>query len=192
MSMIFRRKNPDGEFARAPAPLKMRREGKALWTQHPQQDVAVIGIEPPAGIDVPRLGTDVLLTAEELKEVEPGDLVRCVGFPHASIFEPSQAAFPIVRLGCIASYPLLPIDKQPTFLVDYNAFEGDSGGPVWFKKSEPAGAKGALRIVGLVHGQHFLNQRFDFVYESGEFRKQLGLGIVVHAEAIRETIALVP
>ncbi len=192
MSIFFRRKTADGEFARAPAPLKVRREGKPLWTQHPKQDVAVIGIEPPAGIDIPRLGTELLLTSDELKEVEPGDLVRCVGFPHASIFEPSPAAFPMVRLGCIASYPLLPVEKQPTFLVDYNAFEGDSGGPVWFKKNEPPGGKGVLRIVGLVHGQHFLNQRFDFVYESGEFRKQLGLGIVVHAEAIRETIALVP
>jgi hypothetical protein len=192
ISIIYRRKNGDGEFARAPAPLKVRREGKPLWTQHPKQDVAAIGIEPPPGIELPRLGTDLLLTADEIKEVEPGDIVRCVGFPHASIFEPSQAAFPMVRLGCIASYPLLPIEKQPTFLVDYNAFEGDSGGPVCLKKSEPAGGKGALRILGLVHGQHFLNQRFDFAYQSGEFRKQLGLGIVVHAEAIRETIAKVP
>jgi hypothetical protein len=192
MSINHRRKGDDGEFAQAPTPLRIRREGKPLWTQHPKQDVAVIGIEPPAGIDVPRLGADILLTVDELKDIEPGDLVRCVGFPHAPIFEPSPAAFPTVRLGCIASFPLLPIEKHPTFLVDYNAFEGDSGGPVWLRKGDPSGGKGALRIAGLVHGQHFLNQRFDFIYESGEFRKQLGLGIVVHAEAIRETIALVP
>jgi hypothetical protein len=192
MSVIFRRRNADGEFARAPAPLKVRREGKPLWMQHPKQDVAVIGIEPPEGVELPRLGADLLLTADELKEIEPGDLVRCAGFPHASIFEPSPAAFPTVRLGCIASAPLLPIDKFPTFLVDYNAFEGDSGGPVWLRKSDPAGGRGVFRIAGLIHGQHFFNQRFDFAYESGEFRKQLGLGIVVHAEAIRETMALVP
>jgi len=192
ISINYRRKMAEGEFAKSPVPLKVRREGKALWTQHPRQDVAVIAIEPPAGIELPHLGTDFLATAEDLKDAEPGDLVRYVGFPHASIFEPNQAAFPMVRVGCIASYPLLPIEKHPLFLVDYNAFEGDSGGSVWWKKSDPASGKGALKILGLVHGQHFFNQRFDFVYESGEFRKQLGLGIVVHAEAIIETIAKVP
>ena len=57
---------------------------------------------------------------------------------------------------------------------------------------EPSGGKGAFRIAGLVQGQHFFNQRFDFAYESGEFRKQHGLGIVIHAAFIRETIGIVP
>src|SRR5262249_37177244 len=105
MSIVYRRKGDDGEFAQSPAPLKIRREGKPLWTQPPKQDVAVIGVEPPAGIDMPRLGIDLLLTTEESKQVEPGNIVRCVGFPHAPIFEPSPAAFPITRLGCIASFP---------------------------------------------------------------------------------------
>jgi hypothetical protein len=33
---------------------------------------------------------------------------------------------------------------------------------------------------------------YEFAYQSGEFRKQLGLGIIVHARIIRETIGLLP
>ena len=47
-------------------------------------------------------------------------------------------------------------------------------------------------IIGLLAGQHFLNEKFDHVYESGTFRQRLGLGIVVHAAMIREAIELLP
>ncbi|HEX5446619.1 MAG TPA: trypsin-like serine protease [Pirellulales bacterium] len=190
MTVNYRRKTGEGEFSKAPAPLKIRSEGKPLWQRHAKQDVAAMAIEPPAGAELPRLTIDLLATADDLRGIEPGDLVRCVGFPHATVFEPNQASFPVVRLGCVASYPLLPVEKEPTFLVDYNTFEGDSGGPVYWKRGN--GDDASLKILGLVQGQHFFNQRFEFTYESGEFRKQLGLAIVTQAEAIRETIAQVP
>lgn len=190
MTVNFRRKVAEGEFAKAPAPLKIRSEGKPLWQRHAKQDVAAIVVEPPAGVEFPRLSVDLLATADDLSGIEPGDLVRCVGFPHATVFEPNQAAFPVVRLGCIASYPLLPLEKEPTFLVDYNTFEGDSGGPVYWKQE--GGDKASFKILGLVQGQHFFNQRFEFTYESGEFRKQLGLAIVTQAQAIRDTIGQLP
>lgn len=189
ISVNYRRKVAEGEFAKLPASLKIRSEGKPLWQRHAKQDVATIAIEPPADIELPRLTVDTLATADDVRGLEPGDLVRCVVFPHATVFEPSQAAFPVVRLGCIASYPLLPLEKEPTFLVDYNTFEGDSGGPVYWKRD---GDDAAIKILGLVQGQHFFNQRFEFTYESGEFRKQLGLAIVTQAQAIRETIEQLP
>lgn len=190
MTVNYRRKTGEGEFAKAPPSLKIRSEGKPLWQRHAKQDVAAMPIEPPAGVELPRLTADLLATADDLRGVEPGDLVRCVGFPHATVFEPNQASFPVVRLGCIASYPLLPLEKEPTFLVDYNTFEGDSGGPVYWKRE--TGESTSFKILGLVQGQHFFNQRFEFTYESGEFRKQLGLAIVTQAQAIRETMAQVP
>ncbi len=189
MTVNYRRKTGEDVFAKAPAPLRIRSEGKPLWQRHAKQDVAAMAIEPPAGVELPHLTADLLATADDLRGIEPGDLVRCVGFPHATVFEPNQASFPVVRLGCVASYPLLPVEKEPTFLVDYNTFEGDSGGPVYWKRGN---GDASLKILGLVQGQHFFNQRFEFTYESGEFRKQLGLAIVTQAEAIRETIAQVP
>ena len=71
------------------------------------------------------------------------------------------------------------------FLVDYNTFEGDSGGAV------VAEINGKSRIVGLVHGQHLLNERFESAYRQGLIRKRLGFAIVVSSPLILETINLV-
>ena len=82
----------------------------------------------------------------------------------------------------------MPVERYPTFLADYNTFEGDSGGPVCFEST--AEGESATKIVGLIHGQHFLDERYKTVYQSGLVRKRLGLAIVVNSRAILETIAL--
>ena len=33
--------------------------------------------------------------------------------------------------------------------------------------------KPTVKILGLIKGQHWINQRYDLIYESGEVRKQL-------------------
>lgn len=190
MSVLYRRREPDGSFVKAPAPVKVRMEKTPLWTKHATQDVAVLPIELPPGIDVPVLALDCLANDEDLQTGEPGDLVRCVSFPHGAVFEPNAAGFPVVRLGCIAGYPLVPVERQ-SLLVDYNTFEGDSGGLVYWEKPDSTG-KPVCKILGLIQGQHMFNQRYEFPYETGEFRKQLGLAIVVQAQAIRETIGQLP
>jgi hypothetical protein len=73
------------------------------------------------------------------------------------------------------------------FLVDYNSFEGDSGGLVYSE-----GFGNAAKIIGLVHAQHFLDERYKLVYQEGKIRKRLGLAIIVSSQAILETIAELP
>lgn len=188
----YRRADAGFEYARLDAPVPIRQAGQNLWARHPKQDVAVIAVQPPEGVAVPRLTVNHLVNADDLKRIEPGNLVRCVVFPHAAVFEPSPAGFPLVRLGCIASYPLLPLETHPTLLVDYNTFEGDSGAPVLCEVRDASGATSSVKIIGLVQGQHFLNQRYDLIYEQGEFRKQLGLAIAVQAAAVAEAISQLP
>lgn len=195
----FRRHEADAGFARMPLPLKVRNAGKPLWTKHPRFDVAAIEIAAPEGSELPRLTVDHLATADDVKAVEPGEIVNCVTYPHAPVFEPNQPGFPVIRMGCVASYSLSPVwlndgadEKQATFLVDYNSFEGDSGGPVVWRIKAPADGSPTIKILGLVQGQHLFKQRFEFPYESGEFRKPLGLGIVLNARSIRETIQQLP
>ncbi|HEY2249605.1 MAG TPA: hypothetical protein VGH74_01045, partial [Planctomycetaceae bacterium] len=193
----FRRKDTEGGFAKLPVPLKVRDGGKPLWAKHPQHDVAGIEIEMPQGVESPRLTLEQLATLDDIKAVEPGDMVNCVTYPHAPVFEPNQTGFPVVRMGCMAGYPSVSLAKEPTFLVDYNSFEGDSGGPVvWkntaLKTNDGAAGKPTIKILGLVQGQHLFKQRFELPYESGESRKSLGLGIVLNAQAIRETILQLP
>ena len=114
--------------------------------------------------------------------------MRCVGFPHAAQFQPSEAGFPVVRLGCIASYPMMPVTEHPTYLVDFNTFEGDSGGLVYWMGGSEDDRKTVVKVLGLTQGQHFLDEKYKVIYQSGHIRKRLGLGIVVHAQTIRETI----
>ncbi len=197
MTIGYRRKDADGGFVRVPTPLKVRASGKPLWTRHAQHDVATIAIEAPAGVETPRVSIEQLATIDDIKAIEPGEIVNCVTYPHAPVFEPNQPGFPVVRMGCMASYPLWSLPKEPTFLVDYNAFEGDSGGPVILKvpaakTSDGAATQSTIKILGLVQGQHLFKQRFDLPYESGESRKSLGLGIVLNAQAIRDTLLQLP
>ncbi len=185
LSILYRKQDDKGAWTKVPTPLKIRSGSDRRWKQHEKQDVAVMTITVPAEFDVPKISVDALASADDVAALDPGDLVRHVCYPHAAVFEPSQAAFPIVRLGCLASYPLKYSEQQPRFLVDANTFEGDSGSLVYWQS---AADTATFKILGVVHGQHFYNQRFEHTYESGEFRKQLGLAIVTHAAAVRETL----
>lgn len=190
----LRQKNKAGEYSKSSTEIAVRKEGTPLWTKHPKADIAVMPLVPPQGIEIPELPLDLLVTEQDWKsyQIEPGEIIRCVGFPHAAQFQSGEAAFPVVRLGCVAGYPLIPVAEHPMFLVDCSTFEGDSGGIVYWMKDGEHQAEPALKILGLVHGQHFLDERYKLVYQSGHIRKRLGLGIVVHAQAIRETIDELP
>ncbi|HUY91022.1 MAG TPA: hypothetical protein VMV10_19955 [Pirellulales bacterium] len=184
-------------FEKREVEIRIRREGKPLWAKHPEQDVAAIDVSLPAEIVLPCVPVSLLATDETLKQyqVQPGDLVRCLGFPHAAQFEANSAGFPVVRIGCLASFPILPTRRTKTFLVDVNAFEGDSGAAVYlddphrFVAGETE-AQSARLILGLVAGQILIDEKFANIYQSGLTRHRMGLGVVVHATAIRETIEL--
>ncbi len=185
--LVLRRQDSSGQWEAAPVDVAIRDGDKPLWKKHPKHDVAVLRFPSPQHT-VDSIPLAALANAQDWKAaaVEPGALVRCVGFPHAAQFKPSPAGFPLTRLGCVASYPLTPFEKHATFLVDYNTFEGDSGGPVYLQYSHDDHAQ--VKILGLVHGQHMLDERYELVYQQGLIRKRLGLAIVVNSQAILETI----
>lgn len=189
VSVYFRARDDKHAWIKVPTALEVRADDKPLWTQHPSADVAVIDIAVPENCTVPAVGVEMLATKEEFAARDPGDLVRTVCYPHAAVFEPSEAAFPIVRLGCIASYPDGLDARKDSFVVDCNTFEGDSGGLVYWKSdAEPP----AYKILGIVHGQHWVNLRLESSYETFELRKRLGLAIITHADTVRETLAKLP
>lgn len=185
-TLVLRQPAEGGDWKAAPWEFTIRDGDQPRWHKHPQQDVAVLRLE--AHEHLVSLPLEMLATAADWTDnpPEPGTLVRCVGYPHAAQFKPSAAGFPLTRLGCLASYPVTPFAKQPTFLVDYNSFEGDSGGPVYLEMTNHGQPQG--KIVGLVQGQHFLDERYKLVYQEGLTRKRLGIAIVVNSQAILETI----
>lgn len=197
VTVVFRKKTADGGHEKAPVKITVRQDGKALWKKHPTADVGILPITPPPEALVPSVSVDLLASDEDLERhgIHPGDPVRCVGFPHPNQFEPNEAGFGVVRSGCIAGYPLRPTSKTKTLLLDLNTFEGDSGAPVYLVDDHRVVAGktelGQVRLIlGLMVGQHFLDEEFKMIYQTGKFRHRMGFGIAVHASAIKETIAL--
>ncbi|QEH38282.1 hypothetical protein OJF2_68800 [Aquisphaera giovannonii] len=197
VTLFFHRRKADGTYEKAPAKVRVRQEGKVLWKKHPDLDVGVLPVVPPADAAPPAVPVDLLASDADLEkyEIHPGDPVRCVGFPHPNQFEPSEAGFGIVRAGCIAGFPLLPTRSTRTFLVDLNTFEGDSGAPVYLVDLQrPLQARPELArvrlILGLMVGQHFLDEEFKAIYQTSKFRHRMGFGIAVHATAIREAVEM--
>lgn len=193
-TIVFRIRQAEGEYKKEPVKLAIRKEGKPVWTKHPSEDVAVIGISPPENADVPRVSTSLLATDESLqmRRVHPGDNLALIGFPHRE--EGSEAGFALLRNGPIASFPLLPTAKTRTFYLSTNVFEGDSGGPVYLDRASNGGPGAGEEplIVGLAAGQRNFNEEAKGVYATMQFRYRLGLAIVVHASLIKETIDLLP
>lgn len=179
----FRVQTSDGGWRYDPEPLTIRADGKALWTKHPDRDVAAIVIKAPpefarAAIPLAWLGGDEAFTKYALG---PGDEMMALGFPRG--LAANQAGFPILRSGRVASWPLAPSAAFPTFLLDFSVFPGNSGGPVFM-------AQAARRRPGAAEAQEvqfiagMLTQQVEL---SGE---RLEIGIVTQARFILETIAM--
>ncbi len=179
----LRRKKADGTFESLEHRLRIRSKGAPLWTQPPGADVAVMYAQLPDEAHVVLLSRDLLVTDQMMMqyEVHPGDELLSLGFPFG--LAANDAGFPILRSGKIASYPLIPARKYPTFLYDFQVYEGNSGGPVYYTGLRTFGGRAAQPvnfIAGLV-SQHAVIDG-----------QRLQLAAVVPAQFIREAIDSLP
>lgn len=192
----LRKKVGDG-FERLPTRIAIRAGGKPLWVQHSTADVAAIRVGIPETADVVLASTDLLATDDTMRElaVGPGEELLVLGFPFG--FESSAAGFPILRSGRIASYPVLPSKDVKTFLMDFQVFNGNSGGPV-FLMSTARQAPGGIQlgpiagVLGVVSQEQEVKEHIASLSEVTERTHRLGLAVVVRAQFIRETINALP
>lgn len=181
VSVGLRHRDAKGEWTHMPVSVRIRdAAGAPAWTRHPTQDVAAI--ELPAGLEVHAVPVAELPGERALETlgVQPGDEMMVLGFPGG--VAANTAGFPILRSGRVASYPLSPADRYPTYLVDLTVFDGNSGGPVYMVAAQPGAQPGAplraVTVTGLLTQQ--LKLRGD----------RLDIGNVTQADFITETIAL--
>jgi hypothetical protein len=120
-------------------------------------------------------------------QIQTGDEMMALGFPRG--LSSNGAGFPILRSGRVASYPLAPAKIFPTFLLDFSVFPGNSGGPVFVSRAltkdgpvEVDAVDGGGEDDGFIAG--LLTQQVELNKE------RLEIGIVTHAQYVRETIAL--
>src|SRR5579863_3422083 len=148
----FRVENADGSWRYDPEPLTIREGTKELWIHHPDRDIAIIAIEAPpafakAAIPKTWLADDSTFTKVN---VGPGDQMLALGFPEG--LSANAAGFPILRSGRVASFPLSPAAAFPTFLLDFNVFPGNSGGPVYVDSGLEHGQSDASQPEGFIAG----------------------------------------
>ena len=179
----LRRKKADGTYESMEHRLPIRSKGAPLWSQPQGTDVAVMYVPLPNEAHVVLLSKDLLATDQMViqYEVHPGDELLSLGFPFG--LAANDAGFPILRSGKIASYPLVPARKYPTFLYDFQVYEGNSGGPVYYTGSRAFGGKSA-QLVNFIAGLVSQHAAID--------GQRLQLAAVVPAQFIREAIDSLP
>lgn len=191
------RKKTEDTYQRIEHTVRIRENGKNLWTKHPEADVAVMYVSLPKDADIALLPIAFLATDENLRtyEIRPGDQLFALGFPLGQ--EANEAGFPILRTGTIASYPILPTRKTKHFLFDFEVYKGNSGGPVFliaqnrfYKGSTHIGI--VRMILGLVLKERAILEYRKSIYETERKTHPLKIAVVVHATFIREAIEKLP
>ena len=177
--------------------MSIRANKKPLWIRHPDVDVAAMRVALPEDADIRLVSTMLLATDETLKEfqVHPGDQVMVLGFPYG--MEANEAGFPILRSARIASYPLIPTAKTKTFLLDFEVFPGNSGGPVLFyAENRVYGGSthiGSVQfIVGVVSQEKGITEKMESLTETIIRKHKLAIAIVVHAAFVGNLLKMLP
>ena len=180
--LVLRVRGTNDTYSRKDYPLKVKLNNKPAWYQNPKEDIAVLRL--PADLKQPFPSLPFACLADE-KTLKKLDLHICSDvsiFGYPTRFEANDAGFPIGRHGCIASHPLTPVAKNKFFLVDFNTFEGDSGGPVFvINHGQPV-------ILGMVLAQFRHDERIKTLDEERIIHTPLGISKVVHAVLIREAV----
>ena len=208
-TIYIRKKISEGKYEKIRHDIQIRDGNNPLWVSHPKVDVAAIKVSLPSFVsalsgEMPLLSTELLANDEIIKkfEIHPGDELLCLGYPLGA--EANPAGFPILRSGRIASYPLTPAEDINSFLFDFEVFEGNSGGPVYFvDNGRSYGGSIHLSeriqfIAGIVSEQRIVFQQSIAVEKSRDKtsvrtdieRKDLKIAVIVPAHFIKETLNL--
>lgn len=182
--IILRRKEEDSQYSRQPLTIEIRKNGKPLWTRHPDVDIISVFLDLPEGVlfnPIPfEMVADEVRVTDRTIRAGKETWIPC----YPAKLEANDAGWPVLRHGSIASHPLAPVKSVRTLLVDYKNFGGDSGAPVaMIVNNRPL-------VIGIVSGMHRQTDRSNLPFEERTMHTPMGLSIVTQAAYLRETIEL--
>ncbi|RYD82800.1 MAG: hypothetical protein EOP84_08890, partial [Verrucomicrobiaceae bacterium] len=184
--VVLRKQMEDGSYTRHDYTIPIRQESKPLWVRHEKHDIAVMRLADTPPVAVPALSASWIADEAKLKTAGVHICSPLFIFTYPERFEANAAGFPVARKGIFASHPLLPVKTHPTFLADFSAFSGDSGGPTFIE-----GADGHPLLVGIVLAQYRHDERVTSANEERTIHHPLGLGTILHAEYVLDTLEAV-
>jgi V8-like Glu-specific endopeptidase len=177
----FRVQTKDGAWRFAPQLIVIRDLQKALWRSDRAHDIAVIEVKVPPEFAQAAIPLDWLAGDDALAKsgVGQGDEMMVLGYPQG--LAANTAGFPILRSGRVAS-PIEAADANPTFLLDFRVFPGNSGGPVFLADALRPVSGGSEPQPRIVAGM--LTEQVEWDDE------RLEIGVVTDAQFVRRAIAL--
>jgi hypothetical protein len=181
-TVLLREPHPDGSYGGRLHTVALSHEGKRLWERHAEQDVAVLRLTDPFPVAVAALPFSALVDGAGF---EAAGLHLCSSvfvLTYPTDFD-VRRGFAVARQATIACYPLLPVERYPTYGASFTTFTGDSGGPVFV-----CGTNERPLVVGVVVGAFQKDESMSSGSEEKTIHRPYGLGLVVHAQLVRELI----
>jgi S1-C subfamily serine protease len=187
--LLLRKKNNNGTYMPIQFEIPIRdHSGTDLFLKHETADVSVMYVRLPKEVEVPLIGTNLIVDDKTIKDLEihPGDELLCLGYPFGLTV--NDWGFPILRSGIISSYPLTPASVVRFIGFDFRVYGGNSGGPVYFKYSSRTYSSGTHLgetvhgIIGLVTQQ----------VEDPNTKTPISLAHIVPGQFIRDVVDKLP
>lgn len=189
IGLLLRSPQPDGSYQRRELSIPIQRDNRPLWHRHPTQDIAVLRVTLPAGVELTPLPISVLATTETLRERRVRVGARLLSFGYPARVEANSAGFPIARHGTLATFPLSPPTAFPVCMIDMAAHGGDSGGPVLLETPTSLEADpGPPVLIAMVTGKMQQDEKMTMLYEERTLHHPLDLSLAIQAHFVRETI----
>lgn len=186
--VMLRTRQPDDSYVRHEHRLVFREESKPRWKKHPDQDLAVLAIELPDGVECTPIRFQQIASEADLKSrrIRVAQETWIPGFP--AQLEANPAGWPVLRRGSIATHPLVPLAAAKTMIVHVSSFGGDSGSPVFvFPTTE---RNTSPLVAGVLLGMHRQTDKSSSAFEERTIHTPLDLAIVVQGPLVREAVEL--
>ncbi|MBX7207339.1 MAG: serine protease [Verrucomicrobiaceae bacterium] len=123
---------------------KPPRDNARFFSRDARHDIGVFELRIPpefaSQVSMPSFLSDAMRTGRRLRA---GEEVSFVGFPE--VLPEMEGAFPILRTGRVASYPVGVAAAEGVFVINADVYPGDSGAPVFV-----TGRAGRPELAGMI------------------------------------------